>query len=254
MVKRLNFVIVVIVSLTLLAVCFNLQPTKAAASSLAVQVKNQLSETPIQGASVIIEGPSNHSGVSDVNGLVYFSNIPSGNYSMTVSLESFPNSAPQMIAVTGDTTSLVLFSYTKAYFTYTPRHPYTNTTVTFNGTLSTGSSPITDYVWDFGDGTDSEGVIVQHRYEKAGSYTVTLTVHSDVGAAVYTQLVVVGTMDQDIPTTWVILLFPLFLPLILIWKRKRYYVVIQARAPVCQKNPHCPGNDTKCEDCKVTPC
>lgn len=254
MVRRQKLVVTVLICLTLFGLCLTLQPIQAQTSSLTVLVRNQLTSEPIQGAYVVIDGPSSHSGVSNSEGIVYFGNIPAGNYSLVVSLESYPNSSPQMITVNGPTSSLVLFSYTKAYFTYTPRHPDIGDSVSFNASLSSASAPIEDYVWDFGDETDGVGMYPTHSYAKAGSYTVSLTVHSSVGAAIYTQLVVVGTQNQDIPTTWVLILFPFFLPLILIWRRRRYYVVIQARAQPCSKNPHCPGNDTKCEDCKVTPC
>jgi large repetitive protein len=40
---------------------------------------------------------------------------------------------------------------------------------------------ITRFVWDFGDGTKSTGVLGAHRYEEAGEYTVTLTVTDDAG-------------------------------------------------------------------------
>jgi PKD repeat protein len=254
MVRHPKIVIIGLICLTLLGLCLNLQSTKAETSSLSVQVRNQLSNEPIPGASVVIDGPSSHSGISNAKGYVFFDNIPSGNYSLVVSLESYPNSSPQMITVNGATSTLVLFSYTKAYFTYTPRHPDISQTVTFNASLSSASAPIEDYVWDFGDETDGTGLYPTHNYDKAGSYTVSLTVHSAVGAAIYTQLVVVGTQNQDIPTAWVVILFPFFLPLILIWRRRHYYIVIQARATPCSKNPHCPGDDTNCDNCKVTPC
>jgi PKD repeat protein len=254
MVRRQKVIVIALICLTLFGLCLSLQQAKAETSSLNVQVRNQLSNEPVQGAYVVLDGPSSHSGVTNAAGYVYFENIPSGNYSLVVSLESYPNSSPQMITVNGATSTLVLFSYTKAYFTYIPRHPDIGDTVSFNASLSSASAPIEDYVWDFGDETDGVGMYPTHSYPKAGSYTVSLTVHSAVGAAIYTQLVVVGTQNQDIPTTWVVILFPFFLPLILIWRRRRYYVVIQARSQLCSKNPHCPGDDTNCENCKVTPC
>jgi RHS repeat-associated protein len=50
------------------------------------------------------------------------------------------------------------------------------TTVTFDGSGSTPTSEITSYHWDFGDGTDGSGEIVQHAYKVVGQYTATLTV------------------------------------------------------------------------------
>ena len=37
------------------------------------------------------------------------------------------------------------------------------------------------YSWDFGDGEADEGVQVEHTYEEAGTYTVTLTLEDDEG-------------------------------------------------------------------------
>lgn len=51
----------------------------------------------------------------------------------------------------------------------------------FNGTSSTDDNGITQYQWDFGDGTVASGATSSHTYASAGNYSVALTV-SDVGA------------------------------------------------------------------------
>jgi YD repeat-containing protein len=50
------------------------------------------------------------------------------------------------------------------------------TSVTLDGSGSTPSSEIGNYHWDFGDGTQASGAIVQHSYKATGHYTATLTV------------------------------------------------------------------------------
>lgn len=57
-------------------------------------------------------------------------------------------------------------------------------TVNFSGTSSTDSDgTITGWSWDFGDGDTATGNTVQHAYDTAGHYTVTLTVTDNDGAS-----------------------------------------------------------------------
>ena len=61
--------------------------------------------------------------------------------------------------------------------------------------LSTGS--ITDYSWDFGDGTTSTEVSPTHAYSQGGIYTVVLTVSGDSGVFTATKtLTVLGESPQ----------------------------------------------------------
>jgi len=54
--------------------------------------------------------------------------------------------------------------------------------VTFNALKSSDpDGEITSFVWDFGDGTTEEGVIVDHIYEKLGSYDIKLTAVDNSG-------------------------------------------------------------------------
>jgi PKD repeat protein len=53
--------------------------------------------------------------------------------------------------------------------------------VVFDGSNSTGSTPLVSYAWDLGDGMRIGGVSVSHVYDKAGRYTVTLTVTDQEG-------------------------------------------------------------------------
>ena len=52
-----------------------------------------------------------------------------------------------------------------------------------NGLTSTDADgEVVDFAWDFGDGNDGDGGVVQHIYNAPGSFTVTLTVTDDDGA------------------------------------------------------------------------
>lgn len=53
--------------------------------------------------------------------------------------------------------------------------------VVFDGSGSTGQVPLVSWRWDFGDGATASGVIVQHTYTNAGTFTVRLTVTDQHG-------------------------------------------------------------------------
>lgn len=55
-------------------------------------------------------------------------------------------------------------------------------TVSVDGTTSSDANgPITDYAWDFGDGTTGTGATAQHTYQRTGTYDITLTVTDNSG-------------------------------------------------------------------------
>jgi PKD repeat protein len=64
-----------------------------------------------------------------------------------------------------------------ATFSVTPETLIVFEPVAFDASESTGS--ITEYSWDFGDGSDGSGVETSHTYSETGTYTVTLTVTND---------------------------------------------------------------------------
>jgi trimeric autotransporter adhesin len=54
--------------------------------------------------------------------------------------------------------------------------------VTFDGSLSVDDAPLTNWVWDFGDGSSATtGPTVAHQFAAAGTYLVTLTVTDSQG-------------------------------------------------------------------------
>jgi PKD repeat protein len=57
-------------------------------------------------------------------------------------------------------------------------------TVVFDGSGSTSTSPITSYVWDFGDGETGYGKTATHVYSSADSFTITLTIIDNHGVTV----------------------------------------------------------------------
>jgi hypothetical protein len=82
--------------------------------------------------------------------------------------------------------------------------PYTaniSKPIHFNANDSTDEDgSIQSYLWDFGDNTTSENKTVNKTYTDIGSYTVSLTVTDDDGAAstVYTTALIQGLLIRDI--------------------------------------------------------
>lgn len=68
---------------------------------------------------------------------------------------------------------------TLARFTVNPNNPGVNQDVTFNGSASTPNTG--NFNWSFGDGTSGTGITTIHRYERPGSFLVTLTVTTEAG-------------------------------------------------------------------------
>jgi PKD repeat protein len=70
-----------------------------------------------------------------------------------------------------------------ADFAFSPSQPAVGQQVFFDGNASraSGSRTITNYSWNFGDGHFGSGVTEAHRYERAGSFNVTLTVTDSGG-------------------------------------------------------------------------
>lgn len=57
-------------------------------------------------------------------------------------------------------------------------------TVYFSAATSTDSDgQIVSYIWNFGDGTQGNGLFAEHEYTKKGSFVVTLTITDDKGAS-----------------------------------------------------------------------
>jgi PKD repeat protein len=85
-------------------------------------------------------------------------------------------SLSKSVAVTGTTEP-------KADFVISPSAPVVGERVFFNGATSNPSvgRTIVQYDWDFGTGVQASGMLASHIYDKAGEYTVVLTVTDDAG-------------------------------------------------------------------------
>jgi PKD repeat protein len=70
-----------------------------------------------------------------------------------------------------------------ADFVFSPAEPVVGQLVQFNASASRAAPgrQIVEYIWNWGDGDEDEGMLDEHDYFEAGVYTVTLTVVDDVG-------------------------------------------------------------------------
>jgi PKD repeat protein len=67
-----------------------------------------------------------------------------------------------------------------ASFTYNPASPLSGEEISFSSTSSDDGS-LTQFHWEFDDGTSTDGADVNHQYAQPGVYTVQLTVTDDEG-------------------------------------------------------------------------
>ena len=79
-------------------------------------------------------------------------------------------------------------------FAISPTNPRTGEDVFFNGSASTVSA--TSFSWDFGDGTSGSGVRTSHSYGAARTYTVTLTIRTDLGQTATTSKTVTVAANE----------------------------------------------------------
>ncbi len=228
------FVILSILSiLTILSLFYSEYPT---ISSLTVEVRKEFTTEPVSGVIVSIYGTVIGSEITQTDGRAIFSNLPSGVYDISVSMDDFSTES-QKIEVYGNTTIFVPFKFTKAYFAFVPLQPVVDQEVVFNGSLSDSSADITEYNWNFGDGEAGSGVVLSHVYSEAGSYTVVLNVTSAVGTSTYTQQITVANTAVNLPFwPWIVitLLLVLVLLILLPFLRRRYKIIKKEFLPTNQ--------------------
>jgi uncharacterized repeat protein (TIGR01451 family) len=81
------------------------------------------------------------------------------------------------VAVSFDTVSPTI----TANFVQSANSILVSETVYFTGTATTNGTPITNPVWDFGDGSVGSGLNISHVFTRSNDYTVTFTVTDECG-------------------------------------------------------------------------
>jgi PKD repeat protein len=89
---------------------------------------------------------------------------------------------------------------------------------TFDASKSVDVGKIVSYEWSFGDGTNGTGPIVEHSYDKGGTYQVTVNVTNEEGGSdLKTFAITVGSPGLDILLLSKVLLVAMLVALILIF-------------------------------------
>ena len=111
----------------------------------------------------------------------YIGNLFSDPWATLLTKDSL---APNPLGVLHDVGAVGLDTSQKAIIAVDHRSMPDVMTYVFDGGFSPrGSGAITDYVWDFGDGTSAHGLRVTHAYQHAGLESVSLTVMFADGTA-----------------------------------------------------------------------
>lgn len=73
--------------------------------------------------------------------------------------------------------------------------------IIFDGSASQSDHNLASFTWDFGDGSQAAGAIVQHKYSQAGLYEATLTVVDDQGssASSTTEIEILSPATPEMP-------------------------------------------------------
>lgn len=189
---------------------------------------------------------SNDGGVFEINGAVItnasvleetkysilnFSALPNGNQTylfnnFTILGGASNSSNPSQLNITSTCSIWCYFvnssggvPFIYSIFSMNNTAPYQNIdTVFFNGTDSNASSPITSYLWDFGDNGTGSGVTETHIYSVDGVFTVNLTVVSGAMSNTFLQNITVQATSINVTFDWFDLLFGsgAWIPLIII--------------------------------------
>lgn len=114
----------------------------------------------------------------------------SGNFDVTLTVTSSDGSTRSQTKTVNITSAT-----SGANFLFTAQSTVAPSTMQFDGSISTAGPALTDYIWDFGDGTrlESTTAIVNHVYTQPGVYPVKLSIRSAAGSeGEITKNIVVG--------------------------------------------------------------
>lgn len=151
------------------------------------------------GSIVLYEWDFTGNGVTDATGLAQARAFSAGTHSVRLTVtdnDGATDAQIQYIVVSATTNQPP-----NAAFTVSPSSGLPGTWFTFNASGSNDpDGSITDYAWDFGDGSTGSSITAYNSYASAGVYTVQLTVTDNDGATdTYSQPLVVTAAANQLP-------------------------------------------------------
>ena len=182
-----------------LLILFSLMLTGPA---LAVQRHLEITWTAAQYSDVTIAGyrlydatGNNVCEINDPNATSMLCDVEVADNSTTFTMTTFsttgeesPHSQPFTVYFNDALVPSIQYAQTQNSFTYS-----------FDATGSTSSGTITNYTWNFGDGSASSyESVTEHTFVAAGEYTVSLTIQDDTGA-IQTTSVQIAVTDLSNP-------------------------------------------------------
>lgn len=164
----------------------NLQPTISGMSPASVflgaqNVDGRITGTNLAGSVSVNLGDGIQVGsveslsASEVK--VVFSvvrNATSGARTITVTTTAGTATAAGALQVANNTVPI-------ADFKISGGEKHKGSIVTFDASASKDDKKIASFAWDFGDGASGRGMVIEHKYLRGGSFTVTLTLADNQG-------------------------------------------------------------------------
>jgi PKD repeat protein len=170
-----------------LAAAFNVSPASGVAG------ETNFSFTDASSGTITARSWSFGDGTSSTAASPTHVYAAAGVYTVTLTVTGSggaTSSAQKSITVTGPSVPM------KAQFTFSPANPVAGQDVGFTD-QSTGN--LTAWVWNFGDGGVSSEQNPLHRYNNAGTYTVTLTIYRNAEALAATKTITVSSGNPVTP-------------------------------------------------------
>jgi len=154
-----------------------------------------LTENPTQ--TWLTEAPTNSTEIpfdGTVVDVVFASGTTTGTFTTTLEIDSDDPDEPQIVVSVTMVVTDACIPVEGADFNVEPMDPQVNEVITFTGSITQGTKPVT-YTWEFGDGspvTTTTNASILHTYATSATYTVVMTATNDCGTDAASKAVMVA--------------------------------------------------------------